>query len=179
MDKLKEATIPKTAVKKIADFMMDTFGTLKPEMNKENVELLSKKLGLANLKVNESFKENENIVMKALVRVSQVIIGNVWPGFTLPAILLYNKLAEIMGYEEGMSIPFILSLVLAYLFAKIVELFGYNVDLQNKHGYDGVDTTGDLITYNDHGDIRNPDSYHRKSLKNKADNFKTKIGFSK
>jgi len=60
---------------KIAQFMKKTFGTVNPKMTKENVIKLTKALGFDTM--TENFKENENMAVKIIGRIKQVLGINV------------------------------------------------------------------------------------------------------
>jgi acyl carrier protein len=114
------AKIQKEDVKKIADFLIKTFGTTKPELNKDNAIKLSKALGLDSI-LSEGFKEGENIGVKIIGRIKQLLGINIYAWAGIP-------LAGVMGYLFGAPAA-IISLIggwaLMGIFTKIMEKFGY------------------------------------------------------
>lgn len=123
--------INKEDVKKIADFLIKTFGTTKPALNKDNAEKFAKALGL-NSVLSEGFKEGENIAVK-IIGIIKVLTGINQYGF------FGTVLATVMGYFYGAP-GFIIALVggwvLLSLFNGILEHFGYeDVDIASVGRY--------------------------------------------
>ena len=140
---------------KIAQFMKKTFGTVNPEMNKENVMKLTKALGLET--ISENFKENENMAVKIIGRIKQALGINVAgsAGMGLAIILTYalhvlGKLPMNTSLAVDVSLMTTIELAAAgwaalFMFDLIMKMFGYNSD-------DDITGIGD---YNPQRDIRN------------------------
>lgn len=157
MGEIKDAFkgLSKQEVEKIAQFMKKTFGTVKPEMTKENVMKLSKALGLDT--ISENFKEDENIVVKIIGRIKQALGINVagTAGLGLATILTYalhllNKLPMSTSLEVDISMMVTIELAAAgwaalFMFDLIMKMFGYNSD----------DDIAGIGNYNPNKDIRN------------------------
>lgn len=162
MGKLAEITIPKNAIKKIEDLMMDTFGTLEPEMNLENAELLSKKLGLENLSVNESYKKGENLVVKALVIIERLLAMN-FRFFTVPLTFILTKLMDKPLWAE-IPAGILLSFALLFIFARLRRMFGY--------GYENpLSDRLKNVRYRQGYDIRDPSSERGSNFRKVKDYF--------
>jgi len=149
---------------KIAQFMKKTFGTVNPKMTKENVIKLTKALGFDT--ITENFKENENLAVKIIGRIKQVLGINVatTAGAGLAFILTFvlDKLNQI----PTMTDPFIkdhsdaciltsIELMASgwaalFMFDLIMRMFGYFGTATNLY----KDLTG-IGDYNPNRDIRN------------------------
>jgi hypothetical protein len=136
-------------VEKIAQFMKKTFGTVTPEMTKENGIKLAKALGLDT--ISENFKADENIVVKIIGRIKQVLGINVAStgGFGLSIILTYvlKVLGVISLASVGVATTLglaVAGIAVAFMFSKIMEMFGYDDD-----------SMADIGNYNPKMDIRN------------------------
>jgi hypothetical protein len=136
-------------VEKIAQFMKKTFGTVTPEMTKENGIKLAKSLGLDT--ISENFKADENIVVKIIGRIKQVLGINVagTGGFGLSIILTY--VLKVLGVVTLASVGVattaglaIAGIAVFFMFSKIMEMFGYDDD-----------SITDIGNYNPKMDIRN------------------------
>ena len=136
-------------VGKIAQFMKKTFGTVTPEMTKENGIKLAKALGLDT--ISENFKADENIVVKIIGRIKQVLGINVagTGGFGLSIILTY--VLKVLGVISLASVGVattaglaIAGIAVFFMFSKIMEMFGYDDD-----------SITDIGNYNPKMDIRN------------------------
>lgn len=135
--------LKKTAISdviKIKDFMIKTFGTTTPELSKENVEKLNKALKLDH--INETFQQNENLAIKLCGRVKQLLGINIHSSAGIP-------LAIILGLLSGSIfigfVTFIGGWALLWIFAKIMQIYGYGDD----------DTEiRDIGEYNPQNDIR-------------------------
>ena len=157
MGEIKDAFkgLSRQEVEKIAQFMKKTFGTVKPEMTKENVMKLTKALGLDT--VSENFKENENMAVKIIGRIKQALGINVagTAGLGLATILTYalhllNKLPMSTSLEVDISMMVTIELAAAgwaalFMFDLIMKMFGYNSD----------DDIAGIGNYNPNKDIRN------------------------
>ena len=147
--------VTRQEVEKIAQFMKKTFGTVKPEMTKENVMKLTKALGLDT--ISENFKENENMAVKILGRIKQALGINVAgsAGMGLAMILTYalhllNKLPMSTPLDVDISMMVTIELAAAgwaalFMFDLIMKMFGYNSD----------DDIAGIGNYNPNKDIRN------------------------
>jgi hypothetical protein len=116
---LKKAAAPD--VSKIKDFMIKNFGTCTPEFSKENVEKLSKVLGLSSIK--EGYQEGENLAVKLCGTIKQILGINMyaWAGTFLATVI-----ACLMGGSYGtFGVALIGGWALLYVFTKLMELFGY------------------------------------------------------
>lgn len=151
IEQLKDAFkgVSEREVGKIAEFMKKTFGTVTPEMTKENGIKLAKVLGLDT--ISENFKADENIVVKIIGRIKQVLGINVAStgGFGLSIILTYVlkvlgviSLASV-GVATTMGLA-VAGIAVAFMFSKIMEMFGYDDD-----------SISDIGNYNPKMDIRN------------------------
>lgn len=138
------AKIQKEDVKKIADFLMKTFGTTKPQLNKENAKKLSDALGLDSI-LSEGFQEGENILVKIIGRIKQLLGINIYAFVGAP---LAGVIASIYG-APGFIIALIGGWALLGIFTKIMEKFGY--------GDENTDVAG-IGNYNSERDIRNKEN---------------------
>ena len=136
-------------VGKIAQFMKKTFGTVTPEMTKENGIKLAKVLGLDT--ISENFKADENIVVKIIGRIKQALGINVagTGGMGLAIILTY--VLKVLGVISLASVGVattaglaVAGIAVAFMFSKIMEMFGYDDD-----------SISDIGNYNPKMDIRN------------------------
>ena len=136
-------------VGKIAHFMKKTFGTVTPEMTKENGIKLAKVLGLDT--ISENFKADENIVVKIIGRIKQALGINVagTGGMGLAIILTY--VLKVLGVISLASVGVattaglaVAGIAVAFMFSKIMEMFGYDDD-----------SITDIGNYNPKMDIRN------------------------
>ena len=132
--------LPPGAEEALAEFLMDTFGTDQPEISAENAEILASKLGLDGLQ--ESFKENETLATKALVRLGQVLGINLntlgMPTTLMVAALASNPVTAIAG---GMGGGLILSLALLGVINRVTAARGYdfeNEQLGTKPNYNPI-----------------------------------------
>ena len=150
---------------KIAQFMKKTFGTVKPEMTKENVMKLTKALGFDTM--TENFKENENMAVKIIGRIKQVLGINIatTAGQGLAVILTFildklNLIAIdttnplVSDYTDA-CIWTSIELMAAgwaalFMFDLIMRIFGYFGPSTNL--YKNLTGVGD---YNPNKDIRN------------------------
>jgi hypothetical protein len=150
---------------KIAQFMKKTFGTVKPKMNKENIIKLTKALGFDRM--TENFKENENMAVKIIGRISQVLGINIatTAGLGLSVILTFilDKL-NLIGIDttnplvsdySDACIWTSIELMAAgwaasYMFDLIMRMFGYFGTVKNL--YKDLTEIGD---YYPNRDIRN------------------------
>ena len=127
-------------VSKFKDFMIKNFGTSTPEFSKENVEKLSKVLGLSSIK--EGYQEGENLAVKLCGTIKQILGINMyaWAGTFLATVI-----ACLMGGSYGtFGVALIAGYALLYLFTKLMELFGY----------DGEGDVAGIGNYNPSQDIR-------------------------
>jgi len=151
IEQLKDAFkgVSEREVGKIAQFMKKTFGTVTPEMTKENGIKLAKALGLDT--ISENFKADENIVVKIIGRIKQVLGVNVagTGGMGLAIILTY--VLKVLGVISLASVGVattaglaVAGIAVAFMFSKIMEMFGYDDD-----------SITDIGNYNPKMDIRN------------------------
>ncbi len=106
---------------KIKDFMIKTFGTTTPELSKENVDKMCKVLKLDS--INESsFQENESIAIKLCGRVKQLLGINIvnYAGIPLSFVLGLISGSVFVGF-----VAFLAGWALLWIFAKIMQIFGY------------------------------------------------------
>lgn len=129
---------------KIADFLKDVFGTTKPEINKENAKKLSKALGLDSVLSEGDFKQGENIVVKIIGRLKQLLGINQAALFGIPLAVLMTAFAGAPG--------FIITLVGGWVLLRIF------MNIMEKFGYDENATLGGIGHYNPKNDIRNTSS---------------------
>jgi hypothetical protein len=129
--------LPPGAEEALAEFLMDTFGTDQPEISAENAEILASKLRLDGLQ--ESFKENESLATKALVRLGQVLGINAYalgiPTTLMAAALGAHASAAPLALGGGM----ILSAALLGVINRVTQARGYDfgpTGLGEKPDYD-------------------------------------------
>ena len=135
---LKRTSI--SEVVKIKDFMIKTFGTTSPELSKENVEKLNKVLGLDS--INESsFQENENLAIKLCGRIKQLLGINIYNSAGIP-------LSIVLGLISGSIfigfVAFLAGWALLWIFAKIMEIFGYGDTDTDIKGIGTYDPSNDI-----------------------------------
>lgn len=137
---IKKAAL--SEVEKIKNYLLKIYGTTVPSLTKENAQKLYDSLGLDS--IQENFKEGENLAVKILGRVKQVLGINIyaWAGIPLAVVLggmLIGSTAAVFGILIG-------AFALLFLFTKIMQLFGY--------GNEETDVAG-IGDYNPAQDIRN------------------------
>lgn len=141
---LKKAALPE--VEKIKNYLTRIYGTTVPALTKANAQKLydSLDLDITGYKVQENFKEGENLAVKLCGRIKQVLGINIyaWAGIPLAIVLggmMMASTAAVFGILIG-------SFALLFLFTKIMQLFGY--------GNEDTDVAG-IGDYNPDQDIRN------------------------
>lgn len=123
--------LPPGAEEALAKFLMDTFGTDQPEISAENAEILASKLRLDGLQ--ESFKENESLATKALVRLGQILDVNI-NALGIPTGLIAVALsggalpAPAIGIGAGMLASLALMTVINRVTRDRGYDFGYDFD---------------------------------------------------
>lgn len=137
-NKIKDKTITsiaKAISNKISDkvkdrlksFMMDTFGTLTPEVSQQQANILMKKLNLDNIsEAEDKFKSNESVIIKVLEALRKVAGLNLLT-LTVPlqAILKTLNVSPTDNTRGDFILIPILSYIVLYILVKLMELFGY------------------------------------------------------
>jgi hypothetical protein len=117
--------LPPGVEEALAEFLMDTFGTDQPDVSAENAEILAGKLGLDGLQ--ESFKENETLATKALVRLGQILGVNL-AALGLPTALMAAALGASAGAAPAIGIGggMLASVALMSVINRVTQARGYD-----------------------------------------------------